>query len=466
MPSSMFLEIIRSEGLAHLSYLIGHGDKAAVIDPRRDCRIYAQKALGHGARIKYIFETHRNEDYVIGSKELSELTGAKIYHGKHLEFQYGLPAGEGEEFELGDLVLKVLETPGHTFESLSIVLFDRSSGDEPIGVFTGDALFVGDVGRTDFFPDRAEEVAGLLYDSLFSKLLPLGDHVILFPAHGAGSVCGESMSEREFSTLGYEKRFNPALRKTDRDAFIKHKISEHHDQPPYFRQMEKYNLEGTAAPLRGTPMTFPLDADEFEAKVKQGALILDTRSPEAIGGALIPGSLGIPLEMIPSFAGWFLPYDRDIVMVLHDFGESEKAVRFLLRLGYDRIAGFLEEGLFAWETSGRNYDTIPSVHAKDLVGRIEAKEEFTLLDVRKTSEVRRGKLPGAVHIYLGELPGKLDRVPKDRPVVTFCGSGMRAIIAATILKKSGFDKVENALGSMAACSAIGCPIVQEGNSAG
>jgi hydroxyacylglutathione hydrolase len=460
MASGMFIEIIRSEGLAHLSYLIGHGGKAAVIDPRRDCLIYIEKALGHGARIDCIFETHRNEDYIVGSPELSKMTGAKIYHGTQLDFRYGNPAVEGDSFELGDLTLRVIETPGHTFESLSIVVMDRSTGNEPIGVFTGDALFIGDVGRTDFFPGREEETAGLLYDSIFKKLLPLGDHVILFPAHGAGSVCGESMAEREFSTLGYEKRFNPALRKKNRDDFIAHKTGEHHDQPPYFKQMEKYNLEGTAKPVQGLPLPPPLDVNEFEEKVKQGALILDARSPEAIGGALIPGSLGIPLEMIPAFAGWFLPYDRDIVMVLHDCAGSEKAVRYLLRLGYDRIAGFLDEGLHAWETSGRRYQTIPAVHAEDLVKRIEAKEDFTLLDVRKGSEVKRGRLPGSTHIFLGELPDKLAHVPKDRPVVTFCGSGVRAVIAATILKKNGFEKVDNALGSMAACAAVGCPIIQ------
>ena len=460
MATSMFIEIIRSEGLAHLSYLIGHRGKAAVIDPRRDCRIYIEKALVHGARIDFIFETHRNEDYITGSSELSQLTAAEIYHGMRLDFRYGNAAVEGDSFELGDLVLKVIETPGHTFESLSIAVIDRSFGDEPVGVFTGDALFVGDVGRTDFFPGRDEEVAGLLYDSIFKKILPLGDGVILFPAHGAGSVCGDGMAEREFSTLGYEKRYNPVLRNKDRKAFISHKVGEHHYQPPYFKQMEKYNLEGTASPVGGLPPPPPLDVNEFEEKVKQGALILDARSPEAIGGALIPGSLGIPLEMIPAFAGWILPYETDIVLVLQDGACSDKAVRYLLRLGYDRIAGFLEEGLHAWETSGRRYQTIPAVHSGDLVKRIEAKEDFTLLDVRKSSEVNQGRLPGSVHIYLGELSDKLDRLPKDRPVVTFCGSGMRAIIAATILKKNGFQKVENALGSMAACAAVGCPIVE------
>ena len=456
----MFLKTIRSEGLAHLSYIVAHKGKAAVIDPRRDCWIYVEEARRNGARIEFIFETHRNEDYVVGSVELARLTGAKVFHGRQLDFDYGEILSEGDAFDVGDLTLKILETPGHTFESISIVLIDHSYGDGPIAVFSGDALFIGDVGRTDFFPDRVEEVAGLLYDSIFEKLAPLGDHVILFPAHGAGSVCGDGMADREFSTLGYELRHNPALQLPDRKAFIARKAGEKHSQPPYFQRMEELNRAGSAPDLGRLPMPIPLGADEFEEKANGGALILDVRSPEAIGGALIPGSLGIPLDMIPAFAGWFLPYDRDIVLVLHDAREAEEAVRYLIRLGYDRIAGFLEEGLFSWETSGRKYQTIPSLHADELTKRILEKTPFTLLDVRKDAEVSRGRLPGSVHIYVGELPERLDQIQKDLPIVTFCGSGMRAVIAATILKQHGFKKVENALGSMAACAAVGCPIVK------
>jgi hydroxyacylglutathione hydrolase len=181
----MFLEKIPSEGLSHLSYIIGHGSRAVVIDPRRDCDVYPEIAARNGAAVTHIFETHRNEDYVIGSTELALKTGAGIYHGKAFDFDYGNPVSTGDEFEFGDLTLRVIETPGHTYESISISVTDRSFGDSPIAVFSGDALFSGDVGRTDFFPDKAEEVAGLLYDSIFDKLLPLGDHVILLPAHGA-----------------------------------------------------------------------------------------------------------------------------------------------------------------------------------------------------------------------------------------------------------------------------------------
>jgi hydroxyacylglutathione hydrolase len=181
-----------------------------------------------------------------------------------------------------------------------------------------------------------------------------------------------------------------------------------------------------------------------------------------MGGALIPGSLGIPLEMVPAFAGWFLPYDRDLLLVVQDGEQVDQAARFLLRLGYDRVPGYLDEGLHGWEITGRDYQTIPSVSARELVRRIDAKESFLLLDVRKESEFRAGHLPGAQHLYVGEMPSRLHRIPGDRPVVTFCGSGMRAVIAATILKQHGFRQVENCLGSMAACSAAGCPIRNQG----
>ena len=462
MASGMFLETVRSPGLSHLSYIIGHQGRAAVIDPRRDCDIYVDMANRRGARIDYIFETHRNEDYVIGSKDLARMTGADIYHGSHMDFEYGHSVSDGDTFDLGDLRLKILETPGHTFESISIAVIDAGFGEDAAGVFTGDALFVGDVGRTDFFPDQAEEVAGLLYDSIFKKILPLGDQVILYPSHGAGSVCGEGMAEREFSTLGMEKRYNPALQKKNREDFIRFKLNEQHDMPPYFRRMEEFNQEGSAPSIGHLSIPKPLTASWFNDLVDSGAVILDVRSPEAIGGALIPGSLGIPLAMVTAFAGWFLPYDRDLLLVVDAYDEVETAFRHLTRIGYDRVAGFLDDGLHAWEVSGRDYQSIPTVRTRELVRRINRKENFTLLDVRKKKEFQQARLPGALHVYVGELPDNLDKVPKDKDTVTFCGSGQRAVIAATILKNAGHENVANCLGSMAACSAVGCPVIEGG----
>ncbi|MEJ2222269.1 MAG: MBL fold metallo-hydrolase, partial [Desulfobacterales bacterium] len=302
-----------------------------------------------------IRETHRNEDYVIGSTELALKTGAEIYHGKALDFEYGVPTSEGDSFELGDLTLSVIETPGHTYESISICISDRSFGKEPIAVFSGDALFSGDVGRTDFFPDKAEEVAGLLYDSIFEKLLPLGDHVILLPAHGAGSVCGSGMADREFTTLGYERLNNPILKYTDRQKFIELKVNEHHYQPPYFKQMEKLNREGSARMPASVRTPNPCDADHFEKAMQKGMTALDIRSAEAFAGAFIPGSLAIPVDMIPAYAGWFLSYDQPIGLITDHFEDIQKAVRYLARLGYDNIEGYLKNGLTAWEVSGREY---------------------------------------------------------------------------------------------------------------
>lgn len=455
----MFLEMVRSEGLSHLSYVLGDGSEAAVIDPRRDYDVYLNIAEREGVRITRIFETHRNEDYVIGSQALAAFTGADIYHGHAIDFGYGHAVGDGDNFEFGNVRLQVLETPGHTFESISLAVYDKEFGDAAVGVFTGDALFIGDVGRTDFFPNKAEEVAGLLYDSIHKKLLPLGDQTILYPAHGAGSVCGAGMASREFSTLGYERRFNPRLQ-LNRDEFIRYKVNEHHYYIPYFKRMERLNQEG-AGELSALPRPKALTAEQLAEHQKTGGIILDTRDPEAIAGSLIPGSFAIPLHMTPAFAGWYLSYDRDIALVLRRDDEVEQAVRLLVRLGYERISGFLAGGMIAWQTSGRQYTDIPAVHVNTLMERIENHADFTLLDVRSIDEFKQSHLPNAQHIYVGELAGRIAEVSKDRPVTTFCGSGQRAIVAAALLKQHGIEQVEVCLGSMEACRAVGCSVITE-----
>ncbi len=456
MPKTMFLETVKSEGLAHLSYLVGHGEEAAVIDPRRDCEVYVERARGRGARITHIFETHRNEDYVIGSSDLQRRTGAQIHHGAAQVADYAQSVSEGDEFAFGKLRLRVLETPGHTYDSISLVLSDASNGDDPLAAFTGDALFVGDVGRTDFFPDRRQEVAALLHESLHEKLLPLGEHVILCPAHGAGSVCGSNLAPREFSTLGYERRHNERLR-MGRDEFVGFKARENHHFPPYFHTMERYNQEG-APPLDRLPVPQPLPPQAFENAMERGLMVLDARSPEAFAGAFIPGTLCCPLDAIPSYAGYFLEYDRPIGLIVERPEEIESALRYLVRMGFDDVQAVLAGGLTAWQTSGREFDHVPAVTARDLKERMEAGTDFTLLDVRGAEEFAEQHLPGALNVYLGDLPGRLDEIPRDRPITTLCSSGMRSMIAASILKARGFARVEENFGSMQACRHAGCPM--------
>lgn len=457
----MIFERIKSEGLAHLSYFIGSGDEAVVIDPRRDCQVYSDLARSEGVKIKCIFETHRNEDYVIGSPELEKLTGAEIYHGSGVDFKYGnIIKKDGQEFSFGALKLTALHTPGHTDESMSYVLTDPGSGKEPIMVFTGDALFVGDVGRTDLYgPEEAPRLAANLYDSIFNKILPLGDGVMLCPAHGAGSLCGGAISSREYSTLGLERVQNPALQKTEKEEFVKFKLEERLEFPPYFKKMEQYNLQGPPL-LHGLPVPELLSPDEFKAEMEKGAVVVDTRMPHSFGGAHIKGSYSIWLEGLPSFAGWMLPYDKPIVLVLEEKEKLETAVRYLARLGYDNIRGFLNGGIASWYMEALPIDGFNLMSVHDLKARLEKDEEIVILDVRSSEEWEAGHIEGATHIYVGHVEANLGKVPKECPIVVYCGSARRSNIAASILKKHGYRKIYNVLGSMAAWKNAGYEVVK------
>ena len=452
----MYLLSLKSEGLAHLSYIIGNDSEMIVIDPRRDISEYCEIAARKRVAITHVFETHRNEDYVVGSIPLAQRTGAKIWHGEQLPFLYGNAVKNGQVFEFDEFKLEVINTPGHTDESISIAIYDSEFGDEAVGVFTGDALFVGDVGRTDFFPERTEEVAANLYDSIFKGLLPLGDQALIYPAHGAGSVCGSGMASREFSSLGYERKFNPRLQ-LSRDEFIRVKTQEHHYKPPYFARMEKYNLEG--APSIDNSLLPPISAQDVTKALKNGAQLLDVRTPEAIAGLFIPGSIAMPSKMIPAYAGWLLDYDKDIILISDGDTPLDVAVTNFYRIGYDRIKGYLRDGIHGWTAAGKTFDNIPGVFVGDLMKRVESQEQLTILDVRQVEEFEEGHLPGAMHLYLGYIPEQLDKVPRDQPIITFCGSGPRSLVAASILKRNGYKCVENCFGALAACKQLNCKIV-------
>jgi hydroxyacylglutathione hydrolase len=456
----MIFERIKSEGLAHLSYFVGSEDEAIVIDPRRDCQIYFDLARRKGMKIKYIFETHRNEDYLIGSLELREITGAEIYHGQGVDFKYGNFVRDGQKFAFGSMKLTALHTPGHTDESMSYVLSDPDTCKEPLMVFTGDALFVGEVGRTDLYgSEEAPRMAANLYDSIFNKILPLGDGVILCPAHGAGSLCGGAISKREYSTLGLERTQNPVLQRTDKKEFIKFKLEEKLEFPPYFKKMEEYNLQGPLL-LKGLPVPELLSPEEFRAEMEKGALVVDTRMPHSFGGANIRGSYGIWLKGLPFFAGWMLPYGRPILLVLEENEQLETAIRYLIRVGYDSITGFLNGGIVSWYMKALPVDSLNLISVQDLKDKIEKNEEIMLLDVRSDEEWDEGHIDGAKHIYVGYLEENLDKVPQGCPIVVYCDSSRRSNIAASILKKNGYNEVYNVLGSMTAWKNAGYPVVK------
>lgn len=450
----MIFERIKSAGIAHNSYLIGSENDAAVIDPRRDCQIYIDLAQQEGLKIKYIFETHRNEDYAIGSVELNNFTGAEIHHGPGLPWKYGNTLRDGQEFQIGNLRLTAIHTPGHTDESMSYAVADLSSGKSGVMVFTGDALFVGDVGRTDLYgPDEAPRLASNLYDSIFNKLLPLGNGVILCPAHGTGSVCGVNIADRDESTLGIERAQNPLLQKS-RNDFIKYKVAEKLERPHYFRQMEKYNLEGP--PLLGClPLPAPLTPAEFKEEMERGAVVVDTSLPAAFGGAHMKGSYSIWLEGLPVFAGWVLSYDKPILLVLEEQCHLERAVRYLIRAGYDRIMGYLKGGIEGWYNTGFAVEHLQLLTVQELKAKIDRGEELTILDDRAQAEWEEGHIKGAKHVYVGHIQERMVDIPKDKPVAVICNVGHRAGLGASILLREGFREVYSVLGSMTAWRAAG-----------
>ncbi|MFP4588450.1 MAG: MBL fold metallo-hydrolase [Candidatus Bipolaricaulota bacterium] len=432
----MIFEKIESEGLAHYSYMIGQKGKAIVIDPRRDCRTYVQRANRHELQITDILETHRNEDYVIGSTELAARTEAEIWHADNQwNYQYGKPVEAGQIWELGQLQIKALHTPGHTPGHMSYVLTE--GGGEPWMVFTGDSLFAGDVGRVDLLGmDRAEELAGKMYETLFKTLLPLGDGVIICPAHGPGSVCGSMIAERVWTTIGLEKNLNPYLQYDERDGFVT-KVAKKLERPPYFREMERLNLQG--APLLGKPKALqPISPGKIQDNLERYQ-ILDVRDPLGFAAAHIPGSLSIWEEGVPSFAGWFLSYEKPIVLVKYG-GDNLQLKKKLLRLGFDDVLGYLPQGVFTWHRSGRETDHINVVSASRFQEMLQ--EEPPILDVRNPEELEEGsELSSATNIHLTQLPKNLDKVPQVDPLYVVCGSGLRSMTAASFLQQRGWDNL-------------------------
>ena len=349
----MKLQTVKSEGLAHNSYFLSDQGEAVVVDPRRDCEIYTQLAKEECVKIRYILETHRNEDYVVGSLELQNNTEAEIGHSKALAFKYGKHNfSEGDSLIFGNLKIRVMETPGHTDESLCYAVYPSQSAEATL-VFTGDTLFVGSVGRTDLYGKPAQRTqAEKLYSSLHEKLLPLGSHVLVYPAHGAGSVCGHGISGMEPTTLGYEQKTNPYL-KLGKEEFIKKMLDEELVVPRYFRKMEKLNLNG-APLLSEIAYPKPLSLREFEEEMnEQNMIVMDTRMPYAFAGSHIPNALSIWLGGVSVYPGWLLDTDQYIICIHERPSDSDVTALRLRRLGFDNLCGYLCGGMEQWQEAGK-----------------------------------------------------------------------------------------------------------------
>lgn len=453
----MFFQRVKTPGLGHNAYVLGCGDGlAVVVDPRRDVDEYLQLACKNNLSIAYVLETHRQEDFEFGSRELAQRTGAKIVGGRHELFgDIDVKLGDGEALTVGATRIVALETPGHTPESVSYAVYVKDGGDKCWGVFSGDALFVGDTGRTDLpDPDRTGENAGVLYDAVHRKIGPLGEQTLLYPAHGSGSACGGNISARDASTLGIEMVTNPVFT-MDRSDFIEHKLAEEMARPPYFRHMEEVNLR-SGRPAESPLRVRVLQPKDFEARMNDG-IVIDTRTPEAFAAAHILSSYNIWLAGIPAMGGWIADENSRIFLVVSEPADVETAVRSFARIGIDGIEGVLTGGVEGWREQGLPIGQIATTSAGDTAER-RKHGELHILDVRDEYEWNEKRIPGALHCYVGYLEGQLPELPEDAEIVVHCSVGHRSGVAASILARNGFTRVCNMLGGITAWESLGLPL--------
>ncbi len=452
--------------LAHASYLIGNDGECAIVDPQRDVDQYLEEARARGLEIKYVIETHLHADFVSGHLELAQRTGATIYIGHRAGADYDAVAvHDGDEIRMGSVVLRFLETPGHTPESVCVLATDESAGGAAQKVLTGDTLFIGDVGRPDLVGSKgytAEEMAGFMYDSLHGKLLTLPDTVEVYPAHGAGSACGRNISSALSSTIGEQRQTNHALADMSRDAFVAMATAGLSAPPAYFSHDAELNRRGPPA-LDELPRPQPLTPDEFAARVDAGAIPLDVRRNVAFGAGHVPGAVNIGLG--GNFASWcgsLLPVDEPLVLVtadepgVHEAGVHEAVLR-LARVGLHRVVGFLQGGMDAWTAAGRAQAELPQIAVEDLAARRE-RGELAVLDVRTVTEHDGAHVPGAANIPLPELERRVTEVVRDGPLAVICKSGYRSSAACSLLRRHGIEVLFNVAGGTDAFVAAGLPV--------
>lgn len=450
----MNIEQIYTGCLAQGAYYIESEGEVAIIDPLRETKPYIEKAKKDGAVIKYVFETHFHADFVSGHIDLANKTGATIVYGPNAKTGYDIySAKDGEEFKLGKVSIKVLHTPGHTLESTSYLLIDENGKQHAL--FTGDTLFLGDVGRPDLAIKQdltKEDLAGMLYDSLRNKIMPLPDDIIVYPAHGAGSACGKNLSKETVDTLGNQKKTNYALRENmSKEEFIKEVLDGILPAPQYFAQNAMLNKEGyeefESVLAKGD---IALEAEEFEALANhEGALVLDVRTQQDFIDEHIPNSIFIGLN--GQFAPWVGALITDLkqpILLVVPKGKSEEAVTRLSRVGYDNTLGYLKGGIEAWKKAGKDIETLTSISAEEFQKRYNS--DLNILDVRKPGEYESTHLETARSFPLDFISENMNQIDQNKEYYVHCAGGYRSVIAASILKARGFDRLIDIAGGYGA----------------
>ncbi|MGD9937272.1 MAG: rhodanese-like domain-containing protein [Methanoregulaceae archaeon] len=452
----MFIQQFFIPGIAHSSYLVGAESRCIIIDPTRDVERYLDAAAELNLAITHVLETHLHADFVSGHMELAETTGAAIYAPASGDCAFDhIAVADGSSFKVEELCFSVLDTPGHTPDGVTYVVADTARGPEPAAAFTGDALFVGDVGRPDLFPGRSRELAGMLFDNLHKKVLALPDGCLLFPAHGAGSLCGRAMGAMRYSTIGYERQYNAALKVSDREEFITSLTQNMPPAPDHFSRCSDINRQGPAL-VRTLPEVRPLRPAEFQARAETpGSVILSVRDVATFGGAHIPGSIHIDIASnFSTFAGWVLPPDDDILLVADSPAEVKEAVLKLRRVGLDRTIGYLVGGTHAWSIAGYPIDHVRQLSPSETHDMVTSGKAV-LVDVRFPDEFEDHHLEGAVNIPAMDLRTRHPELPSDRPLIVMCRTGQRSSLASSLLKRAGFAEVYNAAGGVTGYLAAG-----------
>jgi len=443
----MYFEQFYLGCLAHASYLLASDGVAVVVDPQRDVDLYLKVAEEHGAKIRHIFETHLHADFVSGHTELASRTGAQIYVSRNAGAKFPhVDIGDGLELRVGKIRLRVLETPGHTPESICLLITDEEKSREPWAVLTGDTLFIGDVGRPDLSKTHTPaELAGLLYDSLHEKLLTLPDQVLVYPAHGAGSLCGRNMRAERSSTVGTERLTNYALQIKSREEFIRQLTSNLPSRPDYFLQDAEINRSGAAA-LSDLPSLQPLSATEVMSIMNEGTPAVDVRGANEFAAAHVPGSINIALSgQFASWAGTLLGLSSRPVLIAESPEQVTEAHMRLARVGIEDVRGYLEGGINAWKSAELPVAQLAQITADSLAARLQS-HKTAVLDVRREPEWQAGHIEGATWWPLDHFKVSAPEIDHAAPIAVHCKSGYRSMIACSLLQRAGFSNVSNVIG--------------------